>query len=302
MEKIFVAIASIGRPSLIVTLRSLAALPERENSTLEILIADDSRNGAVAELLAKHPVKDLKIRILGVHSGNISTARNALLDAAKGDWLIFVDDDEWVEPDWLERLFACQEDFDADVVIGPVRPEYPEDAPGWIRKANPLYHDWGHRGKRLQTGRGGNTLVRTGLIRELNLRFDEVYGRTGGEDTQFFATAATRGARIFATDDAIAHEHVPPERLTTAYILSRAVRSGQSYAQMRLNTRHGFVWRSIFAADAFLKYCVAGLLAISTRLFDRARSFRMRQKAALNAGKLRAVLDLPLAELYRRPD
>ena len=53
---------------------------------------------------------------------------------------------------------------------------------------------------------------------------------------------------------------------------------------------------------ALAKCAVAGVLALAFRLLDRGRSFRMRQKLALNTGKLRAVFNLPLAELYRKPD
>ena len=302
MTKVSVAIASIGRETLIDTLRSIASARRPGHMVLDVLIADDSRDGAATQLVAANPVKNLEVTCLKVASGNISTARNALLDAADGDWLIFVDDDEWVEPDWLEKLFACQEEFDADVVIGPVHPVYPDHTPAWLKAANPLYMDWGPRGKRIYTGRGGNTLVRLGFICALELKFDEAYGRTGGEDTMLFGQAAERGARIFVTDDAIAHEHVPEERLGTSYILSRAVRSGQSYGQMRLARHPDPLWHIVFALAALAKCIVAGLLALVLRPFDRPRAFRMRQKFSQNRGKLRAVFGRPLAELYHTSD
>lgn len=303
MEKVSVAIASIGRETLLDTLQSLAKVAKPGGIDLNVLVADDSKSGAATKLVASHPIKSLDVTCLAIASGNISTARNALLDAADGAWLIFVDDDEWVEPDWLEKLFACQQEFNADVVIGPVKPRYPDDTPDWMLRANPLYTNWGHRGKRLYTGRGGNTLVRVGFVRALELRFDEAYGRTGGEDTIFFAQAAERGARIFATDDAIAHEHVPQNRLSMDFILSRAVRAGQSYGQMRLARHPDPFWHGFFALGALAKCAIAGLLALAFRLVDRGRSFRMRQKFSLNMGKLRAVLGLPLTELYKgKPD
>ncbi|MCK7615562.1 glycosyltransferase [Roseibium sediminicola] len=302
MTRASVAIASIGRETLLDTLRSVAAVRLPEEMVLDVLIADDSSDGDATKLVAAHPIKNLQVTCLTVASGNISTARNALIDAAEGDWLIFVDDDEWVEPNWLEKLFLCQKEFEADVVIGPVHPVYPDGTPAWLQEANPLYSDWGSRGKRLYTGRGGNTLVRVDLIRSLQLRFDEAYGRTGGEDTIFFGQAAERGARIFATDDAIAREHVPSDRLSVNYILSRAVRSGQSYGQMRLTRHPDPVWHIFFALAALTKCAAAGLLAVGLRIFNRPRSFRMRQKLALNTGKLRAVLSLPLAELYKKTE
>lgn len=302
MEAVSIAIASIGRPSLADTLRSLADVAVPDGLQVTALVADDSREGAATRLVESLDPGSLRVICLPVASGNISVARNALLDGATGRWLVFVDDDEWVEPDWLEKLFACRAEYNADVVVGPVRPDYPDDAPDWLVRANPLYNDWGARGKRLSTGRGGNTLVDMDFVRAHGLRFDPALGRTGGEDTVFFAKAAALGAVIVATDDAIAREHVPAERLEPGWILRRAVRSGQSWAQTRTDADGGLAGRLAFAANACAKLAVAATLTALLRPLDRARSFRMRQKAALNLGKLRAVAGMPLAELYRRRD
>lgn len=302
METVSISIASIGRPSLADTLQSLAKLPRSEDLKVGVLIADDSRDGAATQLFESLDLGGLPVTCLPVASGNISLARNALLDAAEGDWIVFVDDDEWVEPDWLARLLSCQRDFEADVVIGPVLPDYPADTPAWLVRANPLYKDWGRRGERLSTGRGGNTLVRVRLIRELGLRFDPAFGVTGGEDTAFFAEAASRGAVIVATDDAIAHEHVPPERLSPPIILRRAVRAGQSYALLQQSRHTGAAARILFLLDAAAKSGLAAVLALLFRPIDRAHHFRMRQKLARNLGKLRTAFDLPLPEVYKKPD
>lgn len=302
METVSISIASIGRPSLADTLQSLAGLPRSEDLKVRVLIADDSRDGAATRLVESLDLGGLPVTCLPVASGNISHARNALLDAADSDWIVFVDDDEWVEPDWLVRMFAAQRDFQADVVIGPVLPAYPPDTPAWLVQANPLYKDWGHRGKRLDTGRGGNTLVRMSLIRELALRFNPAYGVTGGEDNVFFAEAASRGAVMVATDDAIIREHVPPERLSPALILRRAVRAGQSYALLHRIHLPGTASRILFLLDAAAKSGLAAFLTLFYLPFDRARHFRMRQKLARNLGKLRSAFDLPLPEVYKKPD
>ncbi|SHL32475.1 glycosyltransferase family 2 protein [Roseibium suaedae] len=298
MERVTIAIASIGRPCLAETLRSLANINQVPGKILSVLIADDSQDAAATRLVAGLRLPGLDVTCLSVASGNISIARNALLDETTGEWIVFVDDDEWVEPDWLEKLFACQQEFAADVVIGPVHPVYPDHAPGWLVKANPLYADWGHRGKRLLTGRGGNTLADMRFFRQYDLRFDPALGRSGGEDTAFFAKAATCGAVIIATDDAIAREHVPDERLNPRYIFRRGVRSGQSFANSRKADNPGLQWRLLFGGDALIKCAAAFVLAAVFRPFDRARSFRMQQKLALNFGKIRSVLNLPLAQLY----
>lgn len=296
--RITIAIASIGRSSLERTLTSFTRLRPDPQRQLRVIVADDSQDGAARARILDLKLPDLDITCLTVGAGNISVARNALLDAAEGDFLIFIDDDEWVEEDWLDRLLDCQREFSAHVVIGPVLPVYPPEAPAWMQKARPHYVPWGERGKRLLTGRGGNTLVDLPLIRKLGLRFNPALGKTGGEDTDFFSRAAARGAVIIATDDAIVREEVPPSRLSTRYILRRALRAGQSYAESRKVDHPTLGWKSLFLINASLKVCVAFVLWLVLRPFDRAQSFLMLRKICLNLGKLRSALGLPLPDLY----
>ncbi|PHP65126.1 hypothetical protein CSC94_20620 [Zhengella mangrovi] len=295
---ITIAIASIGRPSLLAALDSLDRIHCPDDTRVTVLVADDSRDGAARRLVESRRDPRWPVRCLPVASGNIATARNALLDAATGDWIAWIDDDEHVEPEWLVRMMACAADFNADVVIGPVLPTYPDSAPDWMVAARPHYNHWGHRGKRLFTGRGGNTLMRRRVTETHGLRFDPALGRTGGEDTDLFSRAAAQGAVIVATDDAIVHEPVPPERLAPSYILRRAVRAGQSFGLTRLGEQPGLAARLAYGSGVTAKCLTAGVLAILLWPVNRGRSFRMRQKLALNFGKIRAVFGLPLAELY----
>jgi len=301
MTRVSIAIASMGRDSLAETLKSFTQVKGRERYELKVVIADDSKDGKVARLVGRLDLEGLPVRVHPVHAGNISLARNALLDAVTGDWLAFVDDDEWVDPNWLVELFSCAETYAADVVVAPVLPQYPEETPEWMVKANPLYTDWGKQGDVLTTGRGGNTLVRLAPFRDLGLRFDPGLGKTGGEDTDFFGRAAAQGVCIVACDSALAYEHVPADRTQPRYILSRAVRSGQSYGHMELTSKPSVGFKARFFLDAAVKFAVGALVAAVARPISRGTSFRFRQKAARNLGKLRACAGLPLAELYKNP-
>lgn len=143
MSAITIAIASTGRPTLARCLASLAAVAVPADTTLDLLIADDSPDGRVAPIVAAAGPLPFPVRILATAARNVSLARNACLDAAAGDLIAFVDDDEWVEPQWLARLLAAMAEFNADCVFGPVHPVYPAGTPDWIVRANPLHVDWG---------------------------------------------------------------------------------------------------------------------------------------------------------------
>ncbi|MCM5557843.1 glycosyltransferase family 2 protein [Pleomorphomonas sp. JP5] len=285
---ISVLIASMGRPFLLSTLDSIAKARVPKGETVEVIIADDTRDGAVVRLIAGWNT-GLPICVLPVGAGNVSYARNACLAAAAGDWLIFVDDDETVEPDWLEGHLSAARDFAADAVFGPVFPRYPEGTPAWFVAADPLFQDWkwDEDGRQHPNGRTGNTLIRRSALGEL--RFDPAFGRSGGEDHDFFLRFAANGHRMVVTNRARAYEEIPSERATTAYALRRAVRGGQIYAETRL--RQGSrAAATAFTLDALLKVAIGAGLWLALRPFDRPRAFRYGKRVATNIGKLKGVI------------
>ena len=79
---------------------------------LEILLVDDGspdRCGAMCDEWAK---KDNRIRVIHKENGGPGSARNAGMDAAKGELLAFVDSDDTIAPDHLERLHTALGDCD----------------------------------------------------------------------------------------------------------------------------------------------------------------------------------------------
>lgn len=298
MVDVTIAIASCGRPTLSRTLASLNAIDVPAGLSLEILVADDDPSGKAAEIVSSSGPWKHHVRCVKVGARNISHARNACLDAAKGKLLGFIDDDEWVAPDWLERMLACLREFEATCVFGPVFPQYPDGTSAWIVRANPLYDEWGRRGAVVKTGRSGNTLFDRTFVKRHALRFDPALGSTGGEDTAFFAAFCRAGGKLVVSDDAAAFEEVPAERLSLAYLRTRALRSGQSYAQIALGESSGITARAIFALDAFVKMTVAFVTAVTVLPLNRAISLRFAIKGWSNLGKLRDIAGRTMAPMY----
>lgn len=293
MTLVTITIASIGRPSLKRTLASIRDLLVPPDTAIDLVIADDSRRGAVARLVGEIGPLPFPVRCLSVGAANVAIARNACLEAATGDRVVFVDDDEWVAADWLTRLLAAMDEFEADCVFGPVHPHYPPSTPSWIRSANPLFTDWGARGRAVTVGRCGNTIVRRDFIERHRLRFSHAFGEVGGEDTEFFHRANEAGARMIVTDDALVYEEAPPHRLTLSHFYRRAVRKGQIYARFRTETsERSLVQRALFYADASAKAALALGAALVLIPLDRAAALRLAMRGWMNLGKVRQAAGL----------
>lgn len=82
---------------------------------LEIIVINDGTRDRSAEIAKEYAQKDSRIRIYDYENGGLSVARNRGLDLAKGDYISFVDSDDWLHPDFYMKLAGALETNDADI-------------------------------------------------------------------------------------------------------------------------------------------------------------------------------------------
>lgn len=82
-----------------------------------ILVNDGSRDssGSICDALAG---KDSRIRVIHKENGGLSSARNVGIEAASGEYITFVDSDDWIERDAYEHLMGLMERYQAELVCG----------------------------------------------------------------------------------------------------------------------------------------------------------------------------------------
>lgn len=231
---VVVGIVTHRRPaSLSLVLERLAALDfdGRPVPRVAVVVVDNSPDFEGRPVVESARVSGhLPIDYIPVGAGNISIGRNAVLAAACGraPLVALIDDDEVPEPEWLHHLLDALERTSADVVVGPVVADYPDDAPAWLRR--PVFHsltgpsagDW------VDEAYTCNVLFRSNLVNRLGLEFDESLGLSGGEDQLFFRQAREGGARIWFEPAAVVHDAVALERLSVRYLLRREFRMGNT--------------------------------------------------------------------------
>ena len=84
---------------------------------LEIICVDDGSTDASPEILADYAQRDGRFQIITQPNTGPGVARNTGMDRATGEYLIFLDSDDWFEPDFLERMVAKAKETGADVTI-----------------------------------------------------------------------------------------------------------------------------------------------------------------------------------------
>lgn len=84
---------------------------------LELLLVDDGSKDQSGTICDDYARKDPRVRVFHQPNRGVSSARNVGIDNAKGEYTIHADPDDWVEPDWLERLYEQAVKENADLVI-----------------------------------------------------------------------------------------------------------------------------------------------------------------------------------------
>lgn len=159
---------------------------------------------------------------------NIAIARNRAVANADGAFIAFSDDDEFPQATWLLSLYKAIARFQADGVLGPVRPYYPEGTPAWLIKSKLCERSEYKTGTRLHWSqtRTGNVLLSRQLFDESEYWFRSEYGRTGGEDTIFFKEQCEKGKLFVWCNEASVYEVVPAIRWEKRFYLKKSLRIG----------------------------------------------------------------------------
>ena len=84
----------------------------------ELLLIDDGSKDSSGAICDEYAARDSRVKVFHKENGGVSSARNAGLAIASGDWIMHLDGDDWIEPDMLERLIRKGEDTGADIVMG----------------------------------------------------------------------------------------------------------------------------------------------------------------------------------------
>jgi glycosyltransferase involved in cell wall biosynthesis len=225
---ISVCICTYKRPELLK--RLVSDLSSQETGglfTFSIVVADNdqlrSAEQVVTEFAAASPIG---IKYCVELQQNIALTRNKAIENAEGDFIAFIDDDEFPAKDWLITLYTTCKKYRVDGVLGPVMRHFDEVPPKWILKGNFYERKRYETGTVLvwRDGRTGNLLLKTRILDGEALPFRPQFPTA--EDQDFFRRMIEKGHSFVWCDEAIAYEVVPPIRWKRTIMLKRALMRG----------------------------------------------------------------------------
>ena len=265
---------------------------------VSIIIVDNdalkSAESVVNELKGKHAAK-YEISYFSYPVQGLSNVRNELLKNGikqNPDFLIFVDDDEYVTPDWLNELVGTIIINNGDMTMGPVNSVVSKKIPGyiscWLDRADYVNNS------RLNFIRTGNLIIRLKSLLERSIWFDPRFNKTGGEDSYFGHQMIKAGAKVYWASNAVAFETVPDNRANIKWISKRYYNAANKFAfRLKIEKNSSKILKKILIS---LVNIIIGFCALVLTPFPFKKRYWGLLKIAEGSGGIAGFLSIRYEE------
>lgn len=242
LSLVAIAVPTFRRPeSLLKALQSLATLRIPESIRCRVIVVDnDPQQSALPVIREFTNVFPCPVLYEVESTRGISSVRNRILDEAASlgaDLLAGIDDDEYVDPGWLEALLMGFRLFeDTQAVFGPTISLFDQRdrVPSYIRRSDCFSPYSIHRtGDHVPVASTASYMLSIPFAVRHGLRFDDQFNFVGGGDSDFFLRVAQKGGRVVFVKDAYAYEEIPSHRANLRWVLRREFRIGYGMARIR---------------------------------------------------------------------
>jgi len=230
----------------------------------------------------------------------VAAVRNRAVVTSRGQFLAFIDDDEWPIPEWLAHFHDAAVESGADGVFGGIANQFAMDVPQHIRGCGVFDATELADGADLRwwQTRTGNAYVRRTALPDQAAPFDVKYGLTGGEDTHMFCAMLRKGSRFVWSTRALVHSFHPLSRANLRWLFWRSLRYGGTgteveWLHLSLTKRFKLGTRSILRA--------VRLFGLAAFLWprDKTAASRLVFVAGMDAGRTLRLLGWRI-EIYRQ--
>lgn len=223
---------------------------------LQLVLIDDGSRDGTWNVMQQYAAKDNRIEIYHQDNQGVAITRNNLLDKVKGDLVLFVDSDDWIEPTMVEFLVKKSLAHKADVTIcdnvindTPITDGYTESI---LSKDEAIERFLYHKELR---GSLWNKLVATSLLH--NVRFH--CGISFGEDALFCWHFFQHATKIVMTDKQLYHYRMVENSLCHASFGPKKLSGHYAWEQICEETAQ---WHPQYYDIACARHCVEDVLLL----------------------------------------
>lgn len=270
--------------------RCLDSLINQTLSDIDIICINDGSKDSSLQILEQYAQKDSRIVIYSQENSGLSVARNTGLEHASGEYIGFVDSDDWVDLDFYEKLYNSAKNNNADIAVADFIREHPNKKPKRLKlKEEKIYTTPEDKFMICKVHREGcvwNKIYRTEFIHSINLKFvPKMYY----EDRDFTIRSLYFSKKLVTTPNTYYRYFVNPKSIVNKrrnyiqdehYILVRQ-QVLQFIKEHNIKVPDGLYKAEIYRYELFGKTLFTIKESINTKyifLFGKIQIFKMRLK------------------------
>lgn len=240
----------------------------------QVIVVDNDPDAGARDIVTRY--SDSGVVYAHEPQPGIAHGRNRALNAASDfDLLVFIDDDEIPEPDWLQLMLAAYRTYRCTGVVGNVVRTFDVEPDSWIRAGRYFDKDVIATGTAQPAASTANLLLDLRFLRDHGITFDPVFGLSGGSDTLLTRQIVKAGGKLIWCAEALVVERIPASRTTRKWVVTRHFRVGNASSQTALAMADSGMERTAIRAKASM----AGLVRIGGGGLRRAWGIATRSQA-----------------------
>lgn len=267
---------------------ALATIPV---TAYELLVVDNNSSDSTPQVCAEFSDR-IELRYLFEARQGLSVARNRVLEECRGNWLLFTDDDVFVEPHWVNEYLDAIRCFpNAAFLAGRIHPRWPGRRPSWLHDETLdllsgvlVRYDLGEENRVLEANDplpfGASFAVSRPLFESVG-KFSTDLGVVGkslgrGEEADYIQRALVAGFSGAYCGRALCFHAADMARFTASYLYRYGIESAIAYRLTAVAPSPGSLWKEY-------SFAIRGLLQLL-----RGRGDRFRQ-CVINMGIQRGL-------------
>lgn len=199
--------------------RCLKSIVNQSLKEIEIIVVNDGSTDNSLELIRKFEKIDKRLKVIDKKNGGLSSARNAGIEEAKGEYLLHIDSDDWIEQDYLKDIYSFAKEKRLDIVVTDFYLDYDDGNLNYMRdiklKDKEILSEKEYL-KKLLIGEGypcvWNKLFKSYLYKKTNIRHP--LGISLGEDLGTTPLLVNKSKKIGKINKAYLHYIQNPNSIT----------------------------------------------------------------------------------------
>lgn len=259
---------------------------------IEIILIDDGSTDGCPEICDRFAAEDGRIRVFHQENAGVSAARNLGMKIAAGEWLMFADPDDWLEPNAAEILYEQAKSSSCDIVYASYYRNYPDEQVQFsmdsskvgkyiVKQDFEILLEGFIRCEKLKvnmTSPWGKIYRKSMIDTHADCRFPD--GMKQGQDSIFNLYAFQNAGSVYVLDVPVYHYRVRPGST------SSALYSDQLERYRRLVDEIHICMEKYQLLDQFLPYyyfaCIQKVFFLAIQYGKGIRSIRNFRRAAFH--------------------